>query len=130
MAKAKNKRVSDVEVGFTPEQSYVMAWNLQEAEFPVNIDIFSLDSTVPPLTVTLTQNGMQPIGGSMASASNRRWARVSVTNPDGIQPPLIVEMLVLHPSEIEPPLTTSSQYIRVVIRNYQIPQDTHGNGRH
>jgi hypothetical protein len=130
MAKAKNKHSNDEHghegygnnVGISPELSYVMAWNLQEAEFPVNIEIFSLDSGIPPLMVTLTQNGMMPIGGATASSSNRRWARVQVSTPDSVQAPLIVELIVLHPSEIEPPVTTTSQYIRVVIRNYQIPQ--------
>jgi hypothetical protein len=140
MAKAKStKRVTEPKstapkksnnnLGLSPEQCYVMAWNLQESEFPVLVEIMAID-TEPPLSVTLTQNGLQPIGSSTASMSNRRWARVTVANPDAIQPPLIVETIVLNPAEIEPPVTTTSQYIRVVIRNYQIPQGGHDDNHH
>jgi hypothetical protein len=104
------------------EQSYVYVQNLDSSEFPVTITLIDILGGNPPLSITVQQNGYVPIGNTGDAFKIRFLARVQVATPMSTNPPLVVDTLLLHPASIEPPISIGSQYIRVVIRNYQIPQ--------
>jgi hypothetical protein len=112
-------------VGTEVDQSYVYVMNLDSSEFPVIVEARGIGSTIQPISVTLTDNGVAALGTPDDSKIDRRVVRVTVTNPGSTTtapPPLYVDTLVLHPNEIEPPITIATQYIRVVIRSIIIPQ--------
>jgi hypothetical protein len=104
------------------EQSYVYAQNLASTEFPVTITVLDILNLVPPIMVTLSQNGFVPLGDTGDAHKTRLLTRVQIANASNVSPPLVVDTYILNPLSVEPPITVTSQYIRVVIRNYQIPQ--------
>jgi len=105
-------------------QSVVYVMNLDLTEFPVTIEAMGVDSTVTPISVTIYSNGSVPLGTPDDSKQDRRWTRITVANPNSLAiPPLVVDTMVLNSSEVEPPIVTTTQYIRVVIRNVIIPND-------
>ena len=109
------------------EQSYVYVQKLDSTEFPVTVIIFDILALNPPISITTNQNGYVPIGDITDAHKNRLFARVQVANQTSANPPLVVDTIVLNPMSVEPPITVTSQYIRVVIRNYQIPQTENPN---
>lgn len=109
------------------EQSYVYVQKLDSTEFPVSVMIFDILALNPPISITVQQNGYAPIGDVSDAHKNRLFARVQVANPTNVNPPLVVDTIVLNPMSVEPPITVTSQYIRVVIRNYSIPQTENPN---
>jgi hypothetical protein len=105
-------------------QSVVYVMNLDSSEFPVIIEALGIGSTVQPISVTVYENGAVPLGTPEDSKVNRRWIRVTIANPNSTTtPPLVVDTLVLKSTDLEPPFVTTSQYIRVVIRNVILPAE-------
>ncbi len=107
--------------------SYVGVWNVSQVEFPLIASAMSMYSVVPPLDVTMVQNGMRAMVAPITSTIYRPWARVQINQPAPNQAPLVIETLVLKTNELEPPVSAGSQYIRVVIRNLIIPEGTRDN---
>jgi hypothetical protein len=107
-----------------PSQSYVGTWNIQQPEFPLVVTALSLFSPIPPIDVTMLQNGMRLMAPIVDPNVYRPWARVQINAPTPAQAPLVIETLILKTTDPEPPVAASSQYIRVVIRNVILPEGT------
>lgn len=110
----------------TAERGYLAAWNMQTEEFPIESVAQCTQVPVLPVITVLPQNGLQPMNVPTTGLFNWNWLRVILEKPSDAQAPLVIETLLLKGTEFEPPVAASSQYIRVVIRNYIIPTETDG----